>query len=593
MNEKDEIKFINEDQKIPFPKLVKKISHYFKGEWGRFIIAMVFVLFQVSASAVIPLISSTITGILKSDSLTEMSLRMIIILAISNLLITVIQQVFHYFSAMFLQKAGQNVVYKLRLEVFEHIENMSNDELNAMPVGALVTRVVSYTSSISDLFTGVLVSLVSNILTVIAVYVVMVIISPTLSLILLGVVLVVFISTLIFRKVARDLFNEHRRTESVMTTFINESLSGMRIIQLFNAENKKRKEFKVRNKDILKANFNIHLAFALYRPFISFLYIGSYALIFFVGLRGELDAASIVAFYLLVSSFFSPVEHIADQFNNLERAMSGTRKLFNLLDTPPTVIDKEDAIEKETFEGKIEFKHVWFAYNEGEWILKDVSFVINPGETIAFVGATGAGKTTILSLIVRNYEIQQGEILIDDINIKDIKIKSLRKAIGQMLQDVFLFSGTIRTNITLYDDESYSDDEINAVARYVNADKFIDKLEHGLDETVIEKGQNFSMGQRQLLSFARTVLARPKIMILDEATANIDTETEKLIQDSLNNMKELGTMLIVAHRLSTIQHCDNIFVLKNGEIIESGNHQALLKKKGLYHKLYQLQFEEN
>ena len=282
-----------------------------------------------------------------------------------------------------------------------------------------------------------------------------------------------------------------------------------------------------------------------------------------------------------------------DQLNNIQKALTASERLFNLLDVEPKVVDAIDAIEINEFKGKIEFRNVYFAYKDEDWILKNVSFVINPKETCAFVGATGAGKTTILSLIVRNYEIQKGQILIDDIDIKKIKVTSLRKAIGQMLQDVFLFSGTIRTNITLYDDEKYSDEEIIKVCDYVNASSFINKLDKGLDEYVIERGENFSSGQRQLLSFARTVLAKPQILILDEATANIDTETETLIQESLAKIKNIGTMLIVAHRLSTIQHSDQIIVLNNGEIVEKGTHQELLKHKGLYYKLYELQFNNN
>ncbi|MFA6675832.1 MAG: ATP-binding cassette domain-containing protein, partial [Bacilli bacterium] len=239
-----------------------------------------------------------------------------------------------------------------------------------------------------------------------------------------------------------------------------------------------------------------------------------------------------------------------------------------------------------------EFRHVWFAYEKENWILKDVSFIVEPRQTVAFVGATGAGKTTILGLIVRNFEIQKGQILIDDIDIKDIKVKSLRRHIGQMLQDVFLFSGTMRDNITLHDDK-YTNDEIMAACRYVNADSFIEKSTKGLDELVIERGENYSQGQRQLISFARTVLSQPQILILDEATANIDTETEVLIQESLEKMKNIGTMLIVAHRLSTIQKADQIIVLQHGEVIEKGNHQSLLKNKGYYYKLYKLQFAEN
>ena len=310
---------------------------------------------------------------------------------------------------------------------------------------------------------------------------------------------------------------------------------------------------------------------------------------FFVGLSIALSSAEIVAFYLYLSQFFNPIQNIADQINQVQRAVTAAERLYSLLDVPPEVVDKEDAIEIDHFEGKIEFRNVWFAYEKENWILKDVSFVVNPKETVAFVGATGAGKTTILSLIVRNYEIQKGQILIDDIDITKIKISSLHKAIGQMLQDVFLFSGSIRTNLTLHDD-SFTDEEVEAASKYVNANSFIDKLPNKYEEEIIERGENLSSGQRQLLSFARTILHKPEILILDEATANIDTETELLIQDSLERIKNIGTMLVVAHRLSTIQHADNIIVLQNGEILEQGTHQELLKKKGHYYKLYELQY---
>ena len=375
-----------------------------------------------------------------------------------------------------------------------------------------------------------------------------------------------------------------------MNTFLNENMSGMKIVQLFNQQDRKKIEFDEKNETLRKQRYRLNIAFAMYRPFISFLYTFAIAVTFYMGMQLMLLPGTVLAFYLYLSKFFNPVQNIADQLNEIQRAMTACERLFNLLDVEPEVVDKPDAVKIENFKGKIEFRHVWFAYEEENWILKDVSFVIEPRQTVAFVGATGAGKTTILSLIVRNYEVQKGEILIDDININDIEIKSLRKAIGQMLQDVFLFSGTIKSNITLHD-ESYSDEEIHEVCKYVNADSFIDKMDKGLEEMVIERGENLSQGQRQLLSFARTVLAKPQILILDEATANIDTETEVLIQESLEKIKNIGTMLVVAHRLSTIQKSDQIVVLQHGEVIEIGNHQELLKKKGFYYRLYQLQLK--
>ena len=365
----------------------------------------------------------------------------------------------------------------------------------------------------------------------------------------------------------------------------------MKIIQIFNQEKRKHKQFNVKNENLRKTRYKVLLAFGIYRPLISFIYFLAIATTFSMSLQAAITAGEIVAFYLYLSKFFNPIQNIADQLNGIQRAVTASERLFNLLDVKPEVLDEPDSIEIDHFEGKIEFKNVWFAYDKDNWILKDVSFVIEPKQSCAFVGATGAGKTTILSLIVRNYEIQKGQILIDDIDIKHIKIKSLRKAIGQMLQDVFLFSGTVKTNITLHD-ESFTDDEIEETCKYVNADKFINRLKNKYDEEIIERGENLSQGQRQLLSFARTVLHKPQILILDEATANIDTETEVLIQQSLERIKTIGTMLIVAHRLSTVQKADQIIVLQHGEIIERGTHQSLLKNRGHYYKLYKLQYEE-
>jgi ATP-binding cassette subfamily B protein len=317
------------------------------------------------------------------------------------------------------------------------------------------------------------------------------------------------------------------------------------------------------------------------------LWVGSFQVI-----DGVITYGILFAFTQYINRFFQPIQNLAEQFDTLQSAFTSGERIFDILDEKPVIQDSPDAIELENFKGKIEFKNVWFAYNEGEWVLRDVSFIVKPNDTLALVGATGSGKTTIISLIVRNYDIQKGEILIDDINIKDIKLSSLRKNIGQMLQDVFLFSGTIESNIRLRDEE-ITDLEILEACKYVNADQFIQKLPQKYDEPVRERGNNFSSGQKQLLSFARTLVHKPSLMILDEATANIDTETEKLIQESLSKMMNIGTTIVVAHRLSTIQHADQIIVMRKGKIIESGNHQELLKNKGHYYQLYQLQYDKN
>ena len=585
----DNQEYLKGDHKIPLKILLKRIYYYLKPEAKYFILALFLIVLNVILDIVSPLFTSRITNELSLDNI---NIRFIIGLVVLSFVITVINQLFLYIESMILQKSGQRIIYNLRMEVFEHIEKMSQDQFTEMPVGSLVTRVASYTAQMSDLFTNVLVNILRNFMTVVGVFVAMIWISPKLSSVLCIFVVVVFVVSYIFSKVATKIFREERRLISDLNTFLNENLSGMKLIQIFNQEKNKEKEFLGKSDELRNQRYKIFLAFGIYRPFISFLYFISIAVVFYFGIKIGLNAGEIVAFYLYLSKFFNPIQNLADQLNNLQKALSSSERLFNLLDVEPTVLDTPDDIEIDKFKGKIEFKNVWFAYKDENWILKDVSFVINPGETCAFVGATGAGKTTILSLIVRNYEIQKGQILIDDIDITTIKIDSLRKAIGQMLQDVFLFSGTIRTNITLHD-ESFTDEEIKNACDYVNANFFIDKLEKGLDEEVIDRGENFSQGQRQLLSFARTILHKPQVLILDEATANIDTETEVVIQQSLEKIKNIGTMLVVAHRLSTIQHADQIIVLQNGKVIEKGNHQELLKLRGHYYKLYQLQFSDN
>lgn len=574
------------DKHISSKIMLKRLMHYIMPEWKSFLLAFILIIINVGADIILPLFFKEFTN---AVALTSTTLAYILGLSLGYFAISLVTQVLIYFESMILQKAGQRTVYKLRMEVFTHIENMSQNQFNMMPVGSLVTRVANYTTAMSDLFTNVLVSLLRNILTLVGVYVVMFTLSWSLSLFLLIFVAVIFISSFLFRKIISKVWKKEREYTSDLNAFLNENLSGMKITQIFNQEKRKDEEFMVKNNQLRKTKYKAVLIFAIYRPFINLLYYAALAITFIVGVRINLNAGEIVAFYMYLSKFFNPVQNIADQLNNIQKATTSSERLFNLLDVEPESLDKEGAIHIDNFKGKIEFKNVWFAYENEDWILKDVSFKIEPKQTVAFVGATGAGKTTILSLIVRNYQIQKGEILIDDININDIEIQSLRKAVGQMLQDVFLFTGNIRNNITLHD-ESFTDQEINEVCSYVNADKFINKLEHGLDEEVIERGENFSQGQRQLLSFARTVIHKPQILILDEATANIDTETEKLIQESLEKMKSIGTMLVVAHRLSTIQNADQIIVLQHGEVIETGTHQALLKQKGYYHKLYLLQF---
>ena len=593
----DELNRLKGDHKMSLKEILSRTMQYVKPELLSFILALVLLAINVALDITLPILTGKITDSLEgfetlfgNSQLSYDNYRTVLILSIVYFVIALVNMAFIYIESMLLQKAGQRIIYRLRMDVFTHIQNMSQNQFNEMPVGSLVTRVCNYTQSMSDLFTNVIVNVIKNVLYVVTVYAVMFFYSWKLSLIMAVPVVIVAISSFIFSRIVHKIFTKERKTISDMNTYLNENLSGMKITQIFNQQRYKDSEFIEKNDNVRKARFQVILCFGIYRPFITLIYISSVAVNFYFGWIFAMSAGDIVAYYQLISRFFNPIQNLADQLNNLQKAFTASERLFNLMDVKPDVLDSEDAIEIDHFEGKIEFKNVWFAYEDEDWILRDVSFTILPKQTVAFVGATGAGKTTILSLIVRNYEIQKGQILIDDIDITHIKIESLRAKIGQMLQDVFLFSGSIRDNITLHDTK-YHDDEIMRVCEYVNADSFIKKLPKGLDEEVIERGENFSQGQRQLLSFARTVLADPQILILDEATANIDTETEVLIQESLEKIKNIGTMLVVAHRLSTIQHADQIMVLQKGEILEHGNHQELLAKHGYYYKLYKLQFE--
>jgi len=427
----------------------------------------------------------------------------------------------------------------------------------------------------------------------------MLMLNYALTLMVLCFVPFVVLFTVIFRKFSRKVHRAVSDSTTDLNTYLSENLSGIKITQIFNQEDRKMEDFLTRSRKLQKAKTGRMFVFGIFQPMVYMLNISSVMCLFYLGAKGYIqqtawfgqviDASVMVSFYMYISKFFNPIQTLAEQFDMLQRSFASAEKIFSILDLVPQVVDADDAIELESIRGEIEFRDVWFAYKPDEWVLKGVSFHVQPRQTVAFVGATGSGKTTILGLICRNYEIQKGQILIDGIDIRKIKISSLRRHFGQMLQDVFLFSGDIRSNLLLRM-EGVSDEEVWEACRYVNADKFIGRLEKGLDEPVRERGNNFSAGQRQLLSFARTILHKPAVMILDEATANIDTETELLIQDSLEKMKNIGTMLIVAHRLSTIQHADNIILLSSGQIIEQGNHQQLLALHGRYYQLYTLQY---
>ena len=596
---KDKKEAVGFDRNMKDSEIIKRLLVYAKPYTKSFVIVFVLMIISIAHEIISPLIMGNLVETIGNKDGFELSYLLYAI--ITYVIILVVSLISTYVQSIILQKTGQRIVSNMREDLYEHISSLSHDQLNKIPVGTLVTRVTNDTNSISITFTNIIVNLLKNCFIILGVLAAMLMLNYMLTLMVLCFVPFVVIFAFVFRKFSRKAHRKVKNGTTNINIFLPENLSGMKIIQIFNREQHKKDSFEEKNQTLKKAKLGQMFVFGIFRPMVYMLYISSVLCLFYLGARGYIEDWSflgqtitsgiIVSFYSYINKFFNPIQNLAEQFNRLQAAFASAEKIFTILDIKPEVVDEPDAIEVDHIEGNIEFRNVSFAYIPGEWVLKNVSFKVNAGDTVAFVGATGSGKTTILSLICRNYDIQEGQILIDGIDIKKIKISCLRRHFGQMLQDVFLFSGTIRSNIIL-GLEGVDDAEIMKSCEYVNADKFINKLEGGLDEVVRERGNNFSAGQRQLLSFARTIIHKPTVMILDEATANIDTETEVLIQDSLEKMMNIGTMLIVAHRLSTIQHADNIIVLSHGEIVEQGNHAELLRQQGKYYQLYTLQYNK-
>ena len=578
-------------------EILRRLFGYAKPYLRLFIVVGFLVLFSISYDIASPLIVGYIEELVVGDF--ELKSLYVSVAVYAGVLLFSMAST--YLQAVILQRVGQRIISDLREDLFTHIESLSHGQLNDIPVGKLVTRVTNDTNAISMMFTNLFVNLTKNAFVILGILVAMLFLNYELTLMVLCFVPFILLFTVIFRKFSRRAYRKVKDATTDINTYLSENLSGIKVTQIFGREDEKMEEFRQKSQTLAKATQEQIFVFGVFRPLVYMLYISSILCLFYLGGMGHLNhvtflgqtisSGTIVTFYMYISKFFTPIQNLAEQFNWLQSALASSEKVFSIMDIQPQMVDAPDAVELDEVKGDIEFRDVWFSYIPGEWVLQGVSFHVEPRQTVAFVGSTGSGKSTILSLICRNYEFQKGEILIDGIDIRKIKISSLRRHFGQMLQDVFLFSGTIRSNIVLREG-NIPDEEIMKVCRYVNADHFINKLEHGLDEEVRERGNNFSAGQRQLLSFARTILHKPSVMILDEATANIDTETELLIQDSLEKVRSVGTMLIVAHRLSTIQHADNIIVLSRGRILEQGTHQQLLAAHGRYYQLYTLQYHK-
>lgn len=502
--------------------------------------------------------------------------------------------VFNIAQTWILQKTGQNIILQVRRELYLHIQSLSSRYFDLTPVGKLVTRVSNDVEALNEMYSDILVKLFRNIIKIIGLAAVMLVYDYKLALFSFILLPIVILLTVFFRRMARKIYRIYRTRLTDLNTFLSEHLSGMRIIQIFGREERKYEEFHDKNKKLYKAFYNEMLIFAVFRPLMYILSVLSLMIVLWVGSREVfatvISVGTLYIFSNYIQSFFDPIQELAEQFSTLQSSIASAEKIFTIMDEEFSIEEIDNPVVLPEIKGRIEFDHVWFAYDDENYVLRDVSFVIEPGQKVAFVGATGAGKSSILNLIGRYYDIQKGHIYIDGVDIKELSKKQLRSAIGQMQQDVFIFEGDIEYNIRLHD-EDITDEDVKKAAEYVNASRFIEKLPGAYKEPVTERGATFSAGERQLLSFARTLAHKPSILVMDEATANIDTETEILIQEALEKLMEGRTTIMVAHRLSTIQHADCIMVMHKGKIREQGTHQELLAQDGIYKKLYELQMQ--
>lgn len=565
-----------------------RLLSYMKPYLGWFLLCLALVLALTGFDLYRPILIGDAIDLFE----TQGNYDVIIDTAIKYGIVLALSFVFNLVQTWVLQKTGQRIILTVRKELYAHIQSLSCRYFDLTPVGKLVTRVTNDVEALNEMYSGILVRLFRNIVKIIGLAIVMLTLDLKLALISFVLLPVVAVLTVVFRKISRKTYRITRTRLTDLNTFLSENISGMRIIQIFGREERKFDEFNDRNYKYYRAFYREMLVFAIFRPLIYILSVLSLMLVLGIGSREVLgNVISIGTLYIFaqyIQSFFEPIQELAEQFSTLQSSLASAEKIFTIMDEDALVPEPENPVVLPGIKGRIEFDHVWFAYDNENYVLRDVSFVIEPGQKVAFVGATGAGKSSILNLIGRYYDIQQGHIYIDGVDIRNISKKQLRSAIGQMQQDVFIFEGTVESNIRLYD-EDITSEEVREAAEYVNASRFIEKLPNGYEEPVSERGSTFSAGERQLLSFARTLAHKPSILVMDEATANIDTETEALIQEALEKLMKGRTTIMVAHRLSTIQHADCIMVMHKGKIRERGTHQELLAQNGIYKKLYELQ----
>jgi ATP-binding cassette, subfamily B, multidrug efflux pump len=572
-------------------RILKRLLSFFR-PYTRYIVAATFLTITISAlGALRPFLSS----IAIDDKIMNKDLHGLQIIILIMLGTLVLQGIIQYVMTYMTSWIGQKIIYDLRKKIFDHILTLDLKFFDKNPIGRIVTRVTGDVEVLFDVFSSGLVTAFGDIFLIAWILYFMFTLDFRLALVTLSILPVLIIATSVFRKKVRESYRKIRILVAKLNSYIQEHITGISIVQYFVKEKRTTEEFEVINREHTEQNKKSVFYYAVFFPVVELIGAISAGLIIWYGggqvIQNAVSVGVIIAFIQYTEMFFRPIRDLSEKYNILQTAMASSERIFALLDEEPSIKDVSNPKTIPELKGNIEFKNVWFAYNDEDYVLKNVSFRIDAGEKVAFVGATGAGKTTIINLLTRFYEVNKGKITVDGVDIKDMSQDELRKNIAIVLQDVFLFSGNIKSNITLNNAEISNDAVENAVNN-VGLSGFVNSFEEKLEHPVKERGSTLSVGQKQLISFARALAYDPKILVLDEATSSIDTNTEMLIQNAIRKLIEGRTSIIIAHRLSTIQTCDKIIVMHKGEIKEMGTHQELLEKGGLYYKLYQLQYKE-